>query len=171
MYNLPGTRMPCLHILGCSTSIPSPAPAKSSFASNFVHEYLTNQSQQGMWKVILLILILPNILQPGGEGCWSYISTYLQHKRTPAFSSCWATMREVDSGVTSPFTQWECCCEGYLASEGGAGAAGAEWWVVSHRETQWGHTSGHLLLVTLSSSLSPLLDIQPCLPEIILSLH
>lgn len=35
-------------------------------------------------------------------------------------------MREVGTGVTSPLAQWGCCCEGYLTSEQGAGAPGAQ---------------------------------------------
>lgn len=92
MYKLPGTRMPCLPILSCSlTVIPSPAPAIFSFASNLVCAYLSNQSQQEMWKVILLILILPNIQQPGGEGQPTVLKLHINmptYQRSPSFSSC-----------------------------------------------------------------------------------
>lgn len=169
MYNLPGTRMPCLHILRCSSSsVPSPASAKSSFASNFVHEYLTNQPQQGMWKVILLLLILPNIqVVKGAEVTYQHACNtkglqLLVVAELPERSGQWCHIPCYTLGMLL----WR-----LFSLRRGCRAAGAEWWVVSHREMQWGHTSGHLLLVTLSSSLSPLLDIQPCLPKTILSFH
>lgn len=171
MYNLPGTRMPCLPILSCSlTTIPSPAPAKSSFASNFVHEYLSKQPQQEIWRVILLLLILPNSKQPGGEGCWSYIPTCLHTKGLQLL-----VVAEL------PWEKWTLMSHPLLHSgddavkviyplkrlQGLQGLSGESWVT--------GNCSGYTLLAIccwwLSSSLSTLLDIQPCLPERILSLH
>lgn len=160
MYNLPGPRMPCLPSLSCSlNTIPFPVPAKFSFASNLVHEYLSNISHQEMWKIILLLLIPPNIQQPGGEaspGCWSYTSTCL-HTKGLQLVVIAELPWEKWTQVSHPFYTVGMLLGRLFSLRRGCRAAGGEWWAVSHREMQ-GDTL--LAICSLSTLLNILLIFQ-----------
>lgn len=165
MYNLPGTRMPCLPILSCSlTTIPSPAP---------VHKYLSNQSinlNKRCGKVILLLVILPNIQQPGGEGQPRVLKLHINmpaHKRSP--TSMLRYHERSGHWCHIPFNTVEILlwrlfslrrgCRGSVVSCGSQGnAVGTQSWpfAVGDSEQLPVHTSRHSALSSRENPFSPL---------------